>query len=74
MGSSDARLIDITCDIISETDKGIQIWDGTMEVVDTAGMKTRQRKYVWLPKSQVEINGDGTITMPEWLAQDKGLI
>jgi hypothetical protein len=28
----------------------------------------------WVPKSQVEENGDGTWTMPLWLAQDKGFI
>ena len=28
----------------------------------------------WVPKSQVEDNGDGTFTMPEWLAFDKGFI
>lgn len=34
--------------------------------------------WVWLPKSQIEVeeNKDGTctVTMPEWLAHDKGLI
>jgi len=32
---------------------------------------------VWLPLSQVEIDDDGSnhiITLPEWLAQEKGLI
>jgi hypothetical protein len=34
---------------------------------------------VWLPRSQIEINETGvagivTITLPEWLALDKGLI
>ena len=28
----------------------------------------------WVPKSLVEDNGDGTFTMPEWLALDKGII
>jgi len=32
---------------------------------------------VWLPLSQVEIDGDGlravTVTLPEWLAIEKGL-
>lgn len=28
---------------------------------------------VWLPKSQVEVDNEG-IQMPEWLAEDKGLI
>jgi len=34
---------------------------------------------VWLPKSQCEIENDGhanfiTVTLPQWLAKDKGLI
>lgn len=34
---------------------------------------------VWLPKSQIEIENDGhrnfiTVSMPEWLAKEKGLI
>jgi len=29
---------------------------------------------VWVPKSLVEDNRDGTFTMPEWLALEKGLI
>lgn len=34
---------------------------------------------VWLPKSQVEIENDGyknfvTVTLPEWLAAEKGLV
>ena len=28
----------------------------------------------WVPKSQVEDNGDGTFTMPEWLALEKGMV
>ena len=28
----------------------------------------------WVPRSQVEINDDGTVTMPEWLALEKELI
>ena len=31
---------------------------------------------VWLPLSQIEIDGDGdtcTVTLPEWLAIEKGL-
>lgn len=31
-------------------------------------------KKVWVPKQYVEVNDDGTCTMPEWLALDKELI
>ena len=43
-----------------ETEKAFRIYDG---------------QYTeWVPKSQVERNDDGTFTMPEWLAKDKGFI
>lgn len=58
MGES--KLIDIAGEIRGETDKAIRLHDGT--------------KTEWLPKSQVEDNRDGTFTMPEWLAKDKGFI
>lgn len=35
---------------------------------------TEDGKKVWLPKSQVEDNCDGTFTLPEWLAIEKGLV
>lgn len=53
-------LVDIAGEIRSQTEKAIQFFDGD--------------KAVWLPRSQIEINEDGTVTMPEWLALDKGLI
>ena len=43
-----------------ETDKAILLNDGT--------------KDVWLPKSQVQDNGDGTFTIPAWLAEEKELV
>lgn len=29
---------------------------------------------IWFPKSQVEDNEDGTFAIPEWLAQERGLM
>jgi hypothetical protein len=59
-----SNLIDISAQLRGETDKAVRIFDGATTV--------------WLPKSQVEVEhaGDGrvTVTMPEWLAKDKGLI
>lgn len=54
------RLTDIAAEVRGETDKAIRLFDGD--------------KIEWLPKSQVEDNGDGTFTMPEWLAKEKGFI
>ena len=54
------RLTDIAAQIKGETDKAFRLFDGA--------------KTEWVPKSQVEDNNDGTFTMPEWLAQEKGFI
>jgi hypothetical protein len=57
-------LIDLTVILITETDKAILVDDGD--------------NRVWLPKSKVEIeprsDGSHTVTLPEWLAIDKGLV
>jgi hypothetical protein len=57
-GRSD--LVDIAGQKKWETEKGLLIFDG--------------ERTVWLPKALVEENDDGTFTMPEWLAEEKGLI
>lgn len=54
------RVIDIAAEKRGESDKAIRLHDGD--------------KTEWVPKSQVEDNGDGTFTMPEWLAKEKGFI
>jgi hypothetical protein len=56
----DSKLTDISAVIRHETPKAYLVFDGAKEV--------------WLPKSMVEENDDGTFTMPEWLAHEKGLI
>jgi hypothetical protein len=53
-------LVDIEARIKVETEKAWLLDTGTAEA--------------WVPKSQVEDNKDGTFTMREWLAEDKGLI
>ena len=54
-------LIDLELDILAETDKAVKVFDGTTDA--------------WLPKSQVEIEGKygAIVTLPAWLATDKGL-
>jgi hypothetical protein len=54
------KLTDIAGELRGETEKAFRIYDG----------KTTE----WVPKSQVEQNDDGTFTMPERLAKDKGFI
>ena len=55
-----SKLFDLAAEIKGETDRAWRLFDGT--------------KTEWVPKSQVEDNGDGTFTMPEWLAKEKGFI
>lgn len=55
------QLIDIAGEVKGETEKAYRFYDG--------------KETVWLPKSQVEwYEDEGTMTMPEWLALEKGLI
>lgn len=58
--NSKSDLVDISAEVRGETDKALRLFDGA--------------KTEWVPKSQVEDNGDGTFAMPEWLAKDKGFI
>lgn len=65
-------LVDIACEVVARTEKAIAITDGTPEWISPSG-RTRL-KWFWLPLSQVQENADGTVTVPEWLALEKGLI
>lgn len=56
----DEKLADITAKMRRETPKAFLLYDG--------------KRTEWVPKQLVEDNGDGTWTMPEWLALDKGFI
>lgn len=60
MTSGRSELVEINAEKRLETNKAFLLFDGDQEV--------------WVPKSQVEDNRDGTFTMPEWLAQERGLI
>jgi hypothetical protein len=54
-------LVDISGEIVGETELAWRFFDGTITV--------------WLPKSQCEWDeNNGEMTMPEWLALEKGLI
>ena len=62
-----SNVIDITVQKLHETDKAVLVTDSIPE------------KGVWLSKSLIEIEATATgglyeVTLPEWLAQEKGLI
>lgn len=61
-------LIDVSAQLHRETDKAVLVSDDG-----------ERENALWLPKSQIEFTppdrkGVTTITLPEWLAKDKGLI
>lgn len=60
MSSLDGKLFDLSAEIRGETDKALRLYDGA--------------RTEWVPKRYVEDNGDGTFTMPEWLAVEKGFV
>jgi len=58
-GRSD--LIDIACELLHETDKAY--------LISEDGGETK----IWVPKSMSEFD-HGILTLPEWLATEKGLL
>lgn len=62
-----SNLIDLTVQLLHETDRAVRVTNSTPD------------KGVWLPKTQIEIEpadkgGLHIVTLPEWLAEEKGLI
>lgn len=53
-------IVEITAEIRRETKRTYLLYDGEREELFT--------------KSNVRDNGDGTFSMPEWVARDKGFI
>lgn len=61
-------LVDIDAvELRRETEKAYGLSQGELDEND-------REILAWVPKSKVEKNDDGTFTMPEWLAMEKGLI
>lgn len=54
------EIVDVTASVCGETEKGLRLDDGS--------------RKEWVAKQHVEDNGDGTFTMPYWLALEKGFI
>lgn len=61
---SDKDQVDICVEFLRDSGRAIKVSDGNVEE--------------WLPKSQIEYDGEPgdtiTVTMPNWLALEKGLI
>ena len=67
MASGKSDLIDLGVELHHRTDRAVLVSDDG-----------DRDKAVWLPLSQIEIEqmegATYTVTLPEWLAKDKGLI
>lgn len=60
-------VIDIDVEVTARTDRAVLVHTGDKE------------EAVWLPLSQIEIAPSGvggieTVTVPQWLAEEKGLV
>lgn len=56
------------------TDREVEVEGEVIYETALAWLLNIDGDQVWLPKSQVEDHGDGTFTVPEWLALERGLI
>ena len=70
------ELVDIDCYLRRESEKAVAVADGSMMIDPKT--KEEKEKWFWLPLSLIEIDrkkGDHVIvTMPRWLAEEKGLV
>lgn len=62
-----SNIIDIDVEVTARTEKAVLVHTGIKE------------QAAWLPLSQIEIEPSGiggieTVTLPEWLAVEKGLV
>lgn len=60
-------IIDIDVEVTARTDKAVLVHTGIKE------------QAVWLPLSQIEIEPSGfggieTVSLPQWLAEERGLV
>jgi len=57
---NDIKLYDFAAELKHETENAFLVNDGDNDY--------------WLPKGMTENNGDGTWTIPYWMAYEKGII
>lgn len=61
------EVVTLTLDFIQDRDKSIVVSDGRKD--DKGNLV-----WIFLPKSVTEDHGDGTYSLPMWLATEKGLV
>lgn len=75
---TDKNIIDLQLEPRMTRGKAQAFWQGDYEDADGGKPDTRE-KWVWLPLSQIEVaevkdSPLVEVSLPEWLAVDKGLI
>lgn len=58
----EGKIVEVGCEILVDREKAVMVES------DITGKKA------WIPKSQCEIDPDGNVQLPLWLAQEKELI
>lgn len=71
------ELIDVELEARIVKGKAQAFWQGDYQNNEEG--EEPKEEWVWLPLSQIEVEESGSgkcvmVTMPEWLAQNKGLI
>ena len=67
--SKEPEVVDVTLDLLQDNEKSFKVTDGEPDP-----QYPNSKRWIFLPKSLVENNGDGTFTMPLWIAKEKGLV
>lgn len=68
MTTGESDLVEVTATKRLEKGGGTALFQGEIDP------QNNREIWIWVPTSQIQDNGDGTFTMPFWLAKDKGLV
>jgi hypothetical protein len=58
MPTVESKLVSVACRPINQNERGVEL--------------IQNGRSAWVPRRLIVINRDGTVTMPEWLATDRG--
>lgn len=68
MTSGESNIIDV------DAEKRIERGGATALFQGKTDPQNGREIWIWIPTSLIQDNGDGTFSMPEWVAKQKGLI
>lgn len=59
-------LVEVAVEFRRHTERGLAVWDGERD-------ERNREVWIWVPLALVEF-AEGVLTLPGWLAQEKGLL